>query len=202
MALSTKQAGVTLVVLCCLTPSVMNLPHPRNYEYDTFVFYNREQWGGREATGVTEMVTPVPYVVIHHSYEPGACFSFEECTAAMRSMQNFHQIHQGWTDIGYNFAVGSDGAVYEGRGWDRVGAHAVGYNVRSIGIVLIGDWVSEVPRLKQLVTVKNLINEGVRLGYISPEYDLIGHRQVSATECPGQALFEEITTWDRFQPTV
>jgi N-acetylmuramoyl-L-alanine amidase len=49
----------------------------------------------------------------------------------------------GWLDIGYNFVVGEDGLVYEGRGWGRVGAHAVNWNSRSIGIAVIGDFTSE-----------------------------------------------------------
>lgn len=40
----------------------------------------------------------------------------------------------------YSFAVGGDGKVYEGRGFNVVGAHAPGYNDKSIGICLIGDW--------------------------------------------------------------
>jgi hypothetical protein len=31
-----------------------------------------------------------------------------------------------WGDIAYNFMVGGDGAVYEGRGWDKQGAHSEG----------------------------------------------------------------------------
>lgn len=41
----------------------------------------------------------------------------------------------------FSFAVGGEGSVYEGRSWDAVGAHAVGYNSQSIGIVLIGNFV-------------------------------------------------------------
>ena len=45
-----------------------------------------------------------------------------------------------WIDIGYNFVVGEDGNVYEGRGWERWGDHAPAYNARSIGICIIGDF--------------------------------------------------------------
>jgi len=38
-----------------------------------------------------------------------------------------------WDDIGYNFLIGENGLVYEGRGWKYVGAHRSGYNNRSIG---------------------------------------------------------------------
>ncbi|KPJ07297.1 Peptidoglycan-recognition protein LB [Papilio machaon] len=101
-----------------------------------------------------------------------------------------------------HFAVGGDGSIYEGRGWKAVGAHASGYNSVSIGIVLIGDFVSQLPLAHQLELTKELITVGVELGYISKDYSLIGHRQVRSTECPGDALFQEITTWDRFDPTV
>lgn len=54
------------------------------------------------------------------------------------------------------------------------------------------------PVNKQLQTAKDLIAEGVKLGYIMSDYKLIAHRQASATECPGEALFNEIVTWDHF----
>ena len=28
-----------------------------------------------------------------------------------------------FSDIGYNFLIGGNGDVYEGRGWDKQGAH-------------------------------------------------------------------------------
>ena len=39
----------------------------------------------------------------------------------------------GWRDIGYNFVIGGDGHVYEGRGWKVVGAHTSGYNKVHVG---------------------------------------------------------------------
>jgi peptidoglycan recognition protein len=39
-------------------------------------------------------------------------------------LYNYNNLIQGWSDIGYNFIVGEDGNVYEGRGWTKVGAHA------------------------------------------------------------------------------
>lgn len=60
----------------------------------------------------------------------------------MRGMQNFHQVERGWNDIGYSFAIGGDGKVYHGRGFNVVGAHAPRYNAKSIGICMIGDWRS------------------------------------------------------------
>nr|AME17979.1 peptidoglycan recognition protein B [Antheraea pernyi] len=192
-----------LALTISLVGSVLPYPNPRSSDYIyPFPFVSKELWGGRPATGGTALNNPVTYVVIHHTYIPGVCMTREECSSAMRSMQNTHQLINGWADIGYNFAVGGEGSVYEGRGWTAVGAHAVGFNTNSIGIVLIGDWVSNLPPTRQLQTAKELIAAGVKLGYIRPDYMLIGHRQATPTECPGETLFREISTWDHFTSTV
>lgn len=39
-----------------------------------------------------------------------------------------------------SFLVGGDGAVYEGRGWGVVGAHAKGNNHDSLGIAFMGNF--------------------------------------------------------------
>lgn len=86
----------------------------------------------------------IPFVIIHHSYQPGASYTQHDCEAAMRSMQNAHQLKNGWNDIGYSFAVCGDGRIYQGRGYNVIGAHAPRYNDKSIGICLIGDWRSKL----------------------------------------------------------
>nr|XP_053617729.1 peptidoglycan-recognition protein LF-like [Plodia interpunctella] len=174
----------------------------RSLRYSSYPFplVTREEWGAEPPLGVTPLSLPAQYVVIHHSYQPGVCLTKAECVGAMRSMQRFHQVDQGWGDIGYNFAVGGEGSVYEGRGWSAVGAHAIGFNSISIGIVFIGDWRTELPPPQQLATTQALIREGVSLGIISPDYKLVGHRQVMNTECPGGALYRHIQQWKHYVP--
>ncbi|KAG6446804.1 peptidoglycan-recognition protein LB [Manduca sexta] len=163
-----------------------------------FPFVTRSGWNARTPKEKTPLNFPVPYVVIHHSYMPPACYNREACCTAMRGMQNFHMDDHGWWDIGYHFAVGSDGVAYEGRGWDTLGAHALHFNTVSIGICLIGDWRYSAPPGNQLKTAKALITAGIELGYIKPDYKLVGHKQVRNTECPGKGLFDTIKTWDHF----
>lgn len=57
--------------------------------------------------------------------------------------QNEHINNKKWSDIGYNFVVGEDGNVYEGRGWGKKGAHSIPFNSKSIGICIIGDYSSK-----------------------------------------------------------
>jgi N-acetylmuramoyl-L-alanine amidase len=70
-------------------------------------------------------------------------------------------IFSGWSDIGYNFLVGNDGNVYEGRGWNRVGAQTYNYNSVSIGIAFIGNFNSHLPNGRALNAAKQLIACGV-----------------------------------------
>lgn len=102
-------------------------------------------------------------------------------------------------DIGYNFLVGLDARVYEGRGWDYVGAHVRGHNSASIGISFIGDFTSTLPNRAAINAARHLIRRGVTLGKLSSNYTLHGHRDGSNSQCPGQVLYNEIRTWVRFR---
>ncbi|CAH0595323.1 unnamed protein product [Chrysodeixis includens] len=196
------------ILFCAWISAVVTMPGALKADESTdneiqsykFPFVSRAQWHARKPNKVELLPNPVPYVVIHHSYIPPACHDRKECCSAMKHMQNFHMDDREWWDIGYHFAVGSDGAAYEGRGWGVLGAHAKHFNHVSIGICLIGDWRYEVPPAEQLKTAQSLIKAGIELGYIKPEYKLVGHRQVRNTECPGEALFQEIKTWEHFSP--
>ncbi|CAH4027725.1 peptidoglycan-recognition protein LB-like [Pieris brassicae] len=163
-----------------------------------FSFYTRSDWHAQPATDLTPLSTPVPYVIIHHTYKPDACTSHQECITAMQSMQRYHMESLDWGDIGYNFCIGNSGDIYEGRGWERKGIHAGKANDVSIGICLIGDWRVDQPPQEMLEATKALIQMGVDKGIISPDYKLVGHNQVMATQCPGTALFDIISKWDHF----
>ncbi|XP_067644966.1 peptidoglycan-recognition protein LB-like isoform X2 [Eurosta solidaginis] len=158
----------------------------------------RSEWGARPSKLIEPFNGPAPYVIIHHSYMPSACYTADDCCKAMRSMQDYHQLQRGWNDIGYSFAVGGDGMIYVGRGFNVIGAHAPKYNDKSVGICMIGDWRTDLPPPQMLKATKSLIDFGVAKGYIQSQYKLLGHRQVRDTECPGSRLFDEISTWPNF----
>lgn len=61
-------------------------------------------------------------------------------------------------------------------------------------------FLDKLPPALQLKTTKALIAAGVELGFIKTDYKLIGHRQVRDTECPGDALYEEIKGWKNYSP--
>ncbi|XP_039366844.1 peptidoglycan recognition protein 4-like [Mauremys reevesii] len=159
---------------------------------------SRSQWGARAPTNRAQLSIPVPYVIIHHT-AGSSCTSQASCSQVVRGIQNYHMDSNGWADIGYNFLIGEDGRVYEGRGWSTVGAHAYGWNHKSLGFSFLGTFSSRVPNAAALNAAKSLIQCAVNRGSLSSSYTLKGHRNVDSTECPGNALYNEITRWPRFQ---
>lgn len=57
---------------------------------------------------------------------------------------------------------------------------------------------ASLPPADQIKATKSLIASGVDLGYVSTDYKLVGHRQVRETDCPGEALYENIKTWEHY----
>ena len=103
---------------------------------------SRNEWGARASKLMEKFNGEIPFVIIHHSYIPSACYTEDACMQAMQRMQDMHQLTNKWNDIGYSFVIGGDGKIYHGRGFNVIGAHSPRYNDKSIGICLIGDWTS------------------------------------------------------------
>jgi N-acetylmuramoyl-L-alanine amidase len=62
-----------------------------------------------------------------------------------KEIRDWHVNGNGWSDIGYNYVIRRNGKLESGRDLDgdgnvdeETGAHARGFNTRSIGICLIG----------------------------------------------------------------
>ncbi|KAM3624327.1 uncharacterized protein V6R79_022123 [Siganus canaliculatus] len=162
----------------------------------------RCQWGAKPYKSTPMPVSlPLQFLYIHHTYEPSSpCLSFPNCSRDMRSMQRFHQEDRGWMDIGYSFVVGSDGYVYEGRGWNHLGTHTRGHNHLGHGVSIIGNYVDRLPSLHAMNLLRHrLVRCGVNGGKLVANFTIHGHRQVvNYTTCPGEAFFSEIRSWEHF----
>nr|XP_046470487.1 peptidoglycan recognition protein-like isoform X2 [Neodiprion pinetum] len=164
-------------------------------------FVTRNEWGAQPPTEpLGKLKHPVPYVIISHTATE-FCDTQSTCAFRVCFAQVFHMESRNWSDIAYNFLIGGDAYAYIGRGWDHVGAHAYGYNSRSIGISFIGTYNTVAPSDHQMNALQQLIEIGVKSGKIAADYKLLGHRQVSKTPSPGDALYNIITTWPHWSPT-
>lgn len=119
-------------------------------------------------------------IVIHHSRVTGK-----------HSVREIHAWHRNrktkdgkmWAGIGYHFYVRKDGEIYVGRPLDTVGAHAYGFNSRSIGVCFEGNFNCETMEDLQL-------NASVMLlSLLSLAYGNAGFRRHDTLDskscCPG-----------------
>ncbi|CAJ1065885.1 peptidoglycan-recognition protein SC2-like [Xyrichtys novacula] len=153
---------------------------------------SRDQWGAVPPKKVTALKGLAKRVIIHHTALP-SCKDLEECNKRLASIQRGHMTDKKFDDIGYNFLVGADGTVFEGRGWGVVGAHAYGNNDDSLGIAFMGNFNNDTPSKEAISSVKQLLKCGVAQGHLQPEYGLFGHRDLGQTECPGTNLYAALS---------
>ncbi|XP_061399909.1 peptidoglycan-recognition protein LE-like [Musca vetustissima] len=116
----------------------------------------------------------------------------------IRDIQTFHVETRGWDDIGYNFLIGCDGNVYEGRGWGVEGAHTFRYNRFSIAVAFIGTFMHKLPTQRALNACKNLLKRGVDEDHLTKNFKLMAHNQFMSTASPGAVLCDELKTWEHF----
>ncbi len=121
--------------------------------------------------------------------------------AMVRAIYQYHTISRGWGDIGYNYIIDPLGNIYEGRyGGDKViAAHALCYNNGTMGIAIIGNYeYISIPEpamnaLTWLIGTKagqyNIDPKGYSSMRGKNLPNVIGHKDVRATSCPGEKLY-------------
>lgn len=151
----------------------------------------RSGWGARAPKCTQALAVPVRYAFIHHTAGSAPTTESGE-QSAMRSTQNYHQNSKGWCDIAYNFLVMPSGRVYEGRGWTRVNGATKGYNSNSIAVCWAGNFETATPTAASIAAGRALLAQGIRDGYLTPDFLLRGHRDVGSTACPGRNLYSRL----------
>ncbi|XP_045534908.1 peptidoglycan recognition protein [Papilio machaon] len=154
-------------------------------------------WGCESTRRTVLLDLPVKIVVIQHTVSP-PCNNDHACESSLKSIRDYHINHLNFTDIGPSFLIGGNGKVYEGAGWKHVGAHTRGYNDKAIAVSFIGDFSYDLPTPEALQAAEDLLSCGVKNYYLTPNYRIVGHRQLSATDSPGDKLQEHISTWSHW----
>ena len=130
----------------------------------------------------------------------------------VKEIDQWHRAN-GWLKIGYHFVIRRDGTVEVGRDIDEAGAHASGYNNRSIGICLVGGvgpkqqvkpngpWQAGAPEAnyteEQWAALHKLV-EQMEAKY--PKAKVIGHREISRfpKACPSFDVQEWLAKYRPF----
>ena len=128
------------------------------------------------------------YIVIHHS------LTEDDKTVSWGAIRRYHMNTLKWHDIGYHYGVELVGDNYEilkGRMDDEVGAHCLGFNDRSLGVCVVGNFDNQAPNEEQIAILARLVKSLMAVHGIPPEH-VIGHwesygmlnRRVEKS-CPG-----------------
>lgn len=115
-------------------------------------------------------------IIIHHSASRG--------NEDAKIIHGWHLNNNGWAGIGYHFVITKSGEIQRGRPEHLTGAHAgASGNWNSIGICIVGNFDIETPAIVQMTALVWLIRH-LRGKYGNLE--VIGHKDVMATACPGR----------------
>ncbi|RTL22141.1 MAG: N-acetylmuramoyl-L-alanine amidase [Rhodocyclaceae bacterium] len=144
---------------------------------------------------------PIARMIIHCAASPnGQRLSHDGLTAAhviddwhrARGFKRDWRRRAKWNpsleSIGYHWVIDTDGAVYTGRAVEEIGAHAVGFNLDSVGVCLVG---TDAFTPAQWFALRGLV-ETVRRDW--PIVHVLGHRDLPnvAKTCPGFDVY----AWD------
>ena len=153
--------------------------------------------------------------VIHHTVTAND-YSESEAASIVLGICRYHRNANGWNDIGYQALVDRFGNVYQGRAGGMtkavVGAQAQGFNEQTTAISSIGTHTKVEPTPAAQRSIVNymawrlaaagvdvigkttLVSAGGELSrYPSGRRvrlpEVVGHRDLGLTECPGDALY-------------
>lgn len=103
-----------------------------------FKILPRSYWSAALVRGVLPKNTLPIRLVVVVATQTNQCFSLSECVNIIhrRQIYDFQSLHE--PNIVYNFTIGGDGIVYTGRGWDSMGDHTKGYNLRIHRVIWSG----------------------------------------------------------------
>lgn len=152
---------------------------------------SRSRWTNTKAGGAAMNMSRQRGIVVHYpaaGKDVGVLSQSQEASR-LRGWRNYHVNGRGWADLGYNFAIGQSGRIYEGRGL-RVGAHATGHNSTTVGVLfIVGDNEPLTADAKRAFKALRayLRKKGVGAG-------VWGHQQMSgaSTRCPGPYIMRDV----------
>lgn len=159
----------------------------------------------------------VRFLLVHHTSEPGSNYQPDGVVNLLRNIYAFHTgPSKGWPDVAYNFFVDKFGTIYEGRTGSLAGAvrgSATGGNQGYSQLCcFVGDFSAAPPPPPALEAMYSLLawladryrvetTPGSSITFTSlgsnkwPSGSTVtvptiaGHRDVSQTDCPGEACY-------------
>ncbi len=175
---------------------------------------SRASWGAVEKWRTSRPVHDkvVRQVHVHHTAGSNR-YSRDQVPGILASIYRYHTKVLGWSDIGYNVLVDRFGRAWVGRrggvGKRVRGAHTLGFNHKSTGIAVIGNFETRAPKDRVTSKVAKIaawqfdrhrsrargkVTRTSRGSDLYPRRTKVrlpridAHSHTNATACPGEAL--------------
>lgn len=178
----------------------------------------RDDWAaGLQPVGPLEVEEPgdVRFLLVHHSASPNTDAP-DQIPGRIRSFFDYHTQTKGWADVAYNFFIDPYGGLWEGRQGSLVspvkGDATGGSQGYALLCCFIGDFSAVEPTPQAMDAAARLLawlaatyqidlspgsqvqftSRGSTLWPVAAEVvtdPIAGHRDMSQTTCPGEALY-------------
>jgi len=129
------------------------------------------------------------FIIVHHTGGTDADPLADTSHHTFEIVKEWH-LHKGWEDIGYHYFIEKDGKLTAGRKETYHGAHTVGYNEKSIGICLAGNFDQTMPTEAQEQALTSLMKD-IRTRYKIPIEKILPHRHFANKTCYGRRLADD-----------
>lgn len=135
-------------------------------------------------------------IIVHHSGGTDANPLADTSNHTIAIIREAHKA-RGFYDpvskesVGYHWFIDKKGKVFAGRPEFRNGAHTTGYNTKSIGICLAGNFDFSLPTESQIQALTKLMGE-IMSRYAIPASEIYPHRKFAKKTCYGTRLSD---TW-------
>ncbi|CAD7083047.1 unnamed protein product [Hermetia illucens] len=174
---------------------VDNQVPPVRYAVD---LVSREAWSATpHAFMGTQMLNPANVMNVLITQTGGEdCYDMESCIRLLRLMEASQ--HSRNEEIPYNFMIGGDGEIYEGKGWSHLSGFPSMPQETSLVISFIGNFTKYEPPQDQLDAGKALLEEALKHGKLVPNYVLYGMQNLTISHEEGSALYADLSGWPHF----
>lgn len=147
-------------------------------------------WASDGTRPVVERMKPhtkgITSVVLHHTESPNQPPAMEK--ARLVGVQRFHIEEKGWGDIAYHYLIGPSGEIYEGRDVRFQGDSGTSYDLDGrLLVCMVGSFTEQLPEAVAMQSMVALVAAHLHKHGLTPG-DVVTHRMVAATDCPGDAL--------------
>nr|CAH7750158.1 unnamed protein product [Callosobruchus chinensis] len=137
----------------------------------------RRYWNAEAPSdGIPKLKLPVNRILLSQT-NTTTCETNSDCEMQVLDLQKKHKGILKRPDILYNFLIGGDGRVYEGRGWqNRTEWHNPDENILSVA--LLGNFVDQPPKPSQVEALQAFLDLSVMKNRITPCVNvLVDHTQ-------------------------